>query len=140
MAAQLVATVATNFTYLQSNPRGKRGLDFVSLMHTAWDWLFTSPNPMVMYPEDAAEVLRYQARRDRLRLPNPMEGQAEAARTCFFLRQFGEPEDEGQYSTHGIQEFWSIDTEKKEITRLAFFAKWEGHEIHFDLEIGTPKP
>jgi hypothetical protein len=121
--------VATNFTFLQSNPRGNRGLDFVSLMSKLWDMLWEpARSPMQMYPDEAAEVLRYQARRDRLRMPHPLEGEAEHARVCFFLRKYTDK-----------QEFWSIDTDSKEITRLAFFAKWEGQDKHFDLEIGTPK-
>ena len=121
--------MATNFTTLQSNPRANRGLDFVLVMSKAWDWLFAPPNPLKMYPEEAAEILRYQARRDRTRMPNPLEGEAGPARPCFFLRKYTDK-----------QEFWSIDTDTQEIVRLAFFAKWEGHDLHFDLEIGTPKP
>ena len=98
-------------------------------MSKAWDWLFAPPNPLKMYPEEAAEVLRYQARRDRARMPNPLEGEASPAHSCFFLRKYTDK-----------QEFWSIDTETQQITRLAFFAKWEGEDKHFDLEIGTPKP
>ena len=91
---------------------------------------------MAMYPEEAAEVLRYQARRDRLRMPHPLEGEAEPARTCFFLKEFGM----GVYGTNGERQFYSVDTETRQIIRLAFFAKWEGEDLHFDLEIGTPKP
>lgn len=130
MAGAPLVAVATNFTSLQSNPRANRGLDFVSLVRVAWDWLSTShPNPLQMYPEEAAEVLRYQARRDRARLPHPFEGEASPAHRCFFLRKYTDK-----------QEFWSIDTDAQQITRLAFFAKWEGQDRHFDLEIGTPKP
>lgn len=139
MAAQPHGVVATNnnsFTFLQSNPRANRGLDFVFLVSKVWSWLTESPNPMKMYPEEAAEILRYQARRDRLRMPHPLEGEAEHARSCFFLRQFGE----GVYGTHGEQEFYSINTETGEVTRLAFLAYWRGTPEHYDLEIGTPKP
>lgn len=133
MAAQppLVA-VETNspFTSYQSNPRAQRGLDFVSLMNSVWTWLTVShPNPMKMYPEEAAEVLRYQARRDRTRMPEATLGEASPARSCFFLRKYT-----------GTQEFWNVDTETQQIVRLAFFAKWEGEDKHYDLEIGTPKP
>jgi hypothetical protein len=130
MAEAPLVAVATNFTSLESNPRANRGLDFVSLVRNAWDWLsYPHPDPLKMYPEEAAEVLRYQARRDRTRMPHPLEGEASPARSCFFLRKYTDK-----------QEFWSIDTDAQEITRLAFFAKWEGQDLHYDLEIGTPKP
>lgn len=129
MAGAPLVAVATNFTSLQSNPRANRGLDFVLLMSKVWDLLWQpAHSPMKMYPEEAAEVLRYQARRDRGRMPHPLEGEASPARSCFFLRKYTDK-----------QEFWSIDTDMQEITRLAFFAKWEGQDLHYDLEIGTPK-
>ena len=128
--AALLDVVATNFTFLQSNPRGKRGLDFVSSLSDLWEWLWGGPypQPIKLYPEEAAEMLRYQARRDRARMPNPIEGEASPARSCFFLRKYTDK-----------QEFWSVDTDGQKIVRLAFFAKWEGQDCHFDLEIGTPK-
>jgi hypothetical protein len=98
-------------------------------MSKIWDWLLTPhPHPLKMYPEEARQVLLYQARRDRLCLPHPCEGEAFPAHICFFLRKYTDK-----------QEFWSIDTGTQQIIRLAFFAKWEGQDVHYDLEIGTPK-
>ena len=86
---------------------------------------------MALYPDEADQILRYQARRDRLLPPHPLEGEASPARTCFFLKEFGT----GAYGTNGEREIYSVDTEAGTIIRLAFFAYWKGYPEHYDLDI-----
>ena len=98
-------------------------LSAVLLLKQLWK-LLEKRDEMALYPEEAAEIFRYQARRDRLLLPHPCEGEASHARTCFFLKKY-----------EGKREIFWVDTEAGEIRRLAFFAKWQGYPEHFDLDI-----
>lgn len=89
-----------------------------------WDWLWASPHPLKMYPEEVKSIRQSYERTIRLRLPDPQEGEASAARTCFFLKKF-----------NGTRELYEADTETGEIRRLAFLAYWRGESEHYDLEI-----
>jgi hypothetical protein len=86
---------------------------------------------MALYPDEADQILSYQARRDRLLMPHPLEGEASPARTCFFLKEFGV----GVYGTNGEREIYAVDTEAGTIIRLAFLAYWKGLPEHYDLDI-----
>jgi hypothetical protein len=85
--------------------------------------------PMEMYPGEIDGTLEYQKRLDRLRTPNPFEGEAAQARSCFLLRYYS-----------GKREIFYADTDTQELTPLSFFASFNGQfEYYPDLEIGTPK-
>jgi hypothetical protein len=132
---QRATSVATR-TFSKAPAPAGWGFDFSPMLSTLkrlWDLIgsFGTRPMMALYPDEADEILRYQARRDRLRPPHPLEGETSPARTCFFLKEFGV----GAYGTNGERELYSIDTEAQTIIRLAFLAYWRGCPEHYDLDI-----
>jgi hypothetical protein len=124
-----VAPVATK-TLITAPFSASRGCDlfFTAVKKLLRELAFGRP-PMEMYPGEIDGTLEYQERLSRLRLPNPCEGEAAAARSCFLLRYYS-----------GKREIFFADTSTQELTPLSFFASYKGQpEYYLDLEIGTPK-
>jgi hypothetical protein len=102
------------------------------LLKAAWKLLWEKENPLKMYPDEARQVRAYYERTTRthgwgaFQKPNPLEGEASEARSCFFLCKYT-----------GTRELYDVDTEEGTIRRLAFLAYWQGKPQHYDLEI-TP--
>ena len=93
-----------------------------------WDFLEGRP-PMAMYPEEAVDTLRYHERLARMRTPNPCEGEASEARSCFLLRYYA-----------GKREIFWADTGTQTLTPLVFLATYKGRrESYPNIEIGTPR-
>jgi len=85
-----------------------------------WD----TPTP-AMYPDELNVVLEYHDRVSRCSV-SPTEGEAGKANVCFLVKTYA-----------GQRELYHVDTETKEINRLAFFAAYKGKpEIHPNMEIG----
>jgi hypothetical protein len=120
--------VATNTDPLCEAPVS-RGFDLLASLGKLWNLIgsFGTRPMMALYPEEAAAILRYQERRDRLLLPHPLEGEAGPARTMFLLEKY-----------EGERKLYSVDTETQEIIPLAFLAYWKGYPEHHDLDI-SPK-
>ena len=96
----------------------------ISVLKRFWALMGGGPRSLAMYPEDAAAVLRYQARRERLFPPHPLEGEAGKANVCFLVRTFA-----------GRREIFWVDTETREVSRLVFRAFYRGYPEHYDMDI-----
>jgi hypothetical protein len=100
---------------------------FSELLTQVWGWMY--PSPMVMYPDEAVSSLQYAHRLERLYTPNPLEGEATHARSCFLLRYYS-----------GKREIFWADTGTQELIPLSFLAFYGGQREYYpDLEIGTPR-
>lgn len=97
------------------------------LMKQVWGWMY--PSPMTMLPDEATGSLQYAYRLERLRTPNPLEGEVTKARSCFMLRSYS-----------GKRECFFADTERQQLISLPFYASYRGQREYYpDMEIGTPK-
>jgi hypothetical protein len=124
-----LADVATK-TLITAPMSASRGCDlFLTAAKKLLRELVAGRPPMEMYPGEIDGTLEYQRRLGRLRTPDPFEGEATEARSCFLLRYYS-----------GKRECFFADTDTQELIPLSFFASYRGQpEHHPDLEIGTPK-
>lgn len=100
---------------------------FQERFQQTWDWMY--PSPMAMNRAEAASSLEYRERLGHLMEPDPCEGEAGKARSCFLLRTFA-----------GKREIFWVDTETQEVVPLSFLVSYEGQPGHYpNIEIGTPK-